>query len=164
MNTFEERIANGSAHERLVIQMLEEREWTVTAFGQGMLPDAIRAGLRQTQSPMRWMPDILAYRSNDGMVVCIDAKAGETWRRTGNHDVETAALDAAERWEIYSGQPYYFVFADGGVLTPAEIREQSKPGWFRGNGSGTPFVLVSAGSCSPFDAVFGFAQDQQLAA
>lgn len=155
-----QRIAAAKAHEGRVLRSLKLRGWTAEPFGQGQLSEDIRAVLRTQPTHVRWMPDIIAAKvySAKARVVFIDAIAGEKFRETGNHDIESAALDAAEQWIKYSNDlPYYFVFHNGDTATPSMVRELSQPGSWRGNGSGTPFVLFPVISCQSFDAVFGAA-------
>jgi hypothetical protein len=117
----------------------------------------VRALLAGHLTRARWAPDIAARRrfAARDVLVFIDAKAGQRWKDTGNHDVELAAADAAEAWADFSQCPVWFVFADRTVTTPDRIRTAGAQGKFRGNGSGTPFVLISRDICEPFDAIFG---------
>jgi hypothetical protein len=87
--------------------------------------------------------------------VSVDAKAGERWKDTGNHDVETAAVRSLSAWTVYSGNLSYFVFSDFRCATPSMAIDLGRPGSFRGNGSGTPFMLIKATDCVPFDEIFG---------
>lgn len=157
ITAFERRLERAVAFEEKVTATLIERSWRAERFGQGQISEEMRELLREVDTAVRWMPDIIAARRfAAGMrLVFIDAKAGERWRDTGNHDVETKALIGAELWREYSGCETYFVFTDGGVITPATFREMAEPGRYVGNGSGTPFYLVPTVACSKFSAVFG---------
>jgi hypothetical protein len=143
--------------EHKAMAELTARGWLAEPFGQGQLSEQMRHIIQRVDTPVRYMPDLIAGKRQGGgtSVVFVDAKAGEKWRETGRHDVETAALDAAEKWEQMSGCPFYFVFTDGGVITPAVFRELGEPGRWRGVGSGTPFLLIDQQACRRFDAVFG---------
>lgn len=154
---FMRRLDLAQEFERKVIAELVSRDWQAEGFGQGQLSEEMREVIRRVNTPVRYMPDIIACKRFTGktLLIFIDAKAGEKWRETGKHDVETAALDAAEKWVALSDCPYYFVFPDGGVLTPAVLRELGEPGRFRGVGSGTPFLLVPRTVCTHFNTVFG---------
>lgn len=157
--TFTKRLAVARKHEDRVLASLLLRGWAAEPFGQGQLTPDMREHLRKLDTSVRWMPDIIAAKrfAARTVVVFVDAKAGERYRDTGNHDIEVAALVAAEKWIQLASDacPYYFVFDDGGVLTPAVARELGSPGPYRGNGSGTPFLLIPTSACSPFDGVFG---------
>ena len=105
------------------------------------------------------MPDIIAAKNIAGrsQIIFVDAKAGKRYIETGNHDVETAALEAAEKWTDMHVDPcpYYFVFDNKTVATPGDIRENCWDGPFVGNGSGTPFKLFPCSATREFDSVFG---------
>lgn len=157
--SFAKRLADAKKHEDRVRASLLLRGWAAEPFGQGQLTVDMRNYLRDVKTSVRWMPDLVAAKrfAARTLVIFVDAKAGERYQSTGNHDIEIAALDAAEKWIQLAGDecPYYFVFDDGSVLTPSVAREMSTPGTFHGNGSGTPFVLVPVSACTPFDAIFG---------
>lgn len=157
--SFQKRMSAARAHEELVMNELSRRGWVAEPFGQGQLSERMRGALREVDTPVRWMADIIAAKPYPARMVIrfIDAKAGDRWRETGNHDIEQAALDSAENWVEFSGKQceFFYVFGDLGVISPMDARELVKPGQFRGSGSGTPFVLLPAAACVPFDAVFG---------
>lgn len=148
--TFDDRIVMARAFEWAVQCRLEELGWTACEWGQGLLSPEMRDALRATSSLVRWTPDILAVRGD--AVRWVDAKSGLRYQDTGNHDIETKSLDAAEAARGIAS--VLFVFPDWRVATPVLVRERGWPGPYRGNGSGTPFVLVRATDCSPFDEVF----------
>lgn len=167
MTGFQGRLATARTHEQRVLSSLLLRGWAAEPFGQGQLTPAMREHLKKLDTSVRWMPDVIAAKqfASRTQVVFIDAKAGATYKRTGKHDLEVAALEAAEKWIELSGDccPYYFIFDDGGVLTPSAVRELAEPGVFRGRGSGTPFLLFPANACHPFDGIFGPLPEQQAA-
>jgi hypothetical protein len=154
---FTRRLAAATAFEEKVVAALVDRDWRAERFGQGQLSEEMREIIRNVSTTVRYMPDIIAARKFRArtLLVFVDAKAGEKYKETGNHNVETAALEGAERWQEYSGCPLYFVFANGDTITPQVFRELATPGPYRGVGSGTPFMLVSRAACSKFDAIFG---------
>lgn len=154
---FERRLAVATAFEEKVAAALVEREWIAERFGQGQLSEEMRDVIRRVNTATRYMPDVIAAKQFPAgtRLMFVDAKAGEKWKETGNHDIETAALEGAEKWEGFSGCPVYFVFANGDTITPRVFRELSRPGPFRGVGSGTPFLLVPRSACSRFDDIFG---------
>jgi hypothetical protein len=154
---FSRRLEVAKEFEQKVIAELTLRGWLAEPFGQGQLSDEMREIIRRVNTPVRWMPDIICAKRLTATTSLrfIDAKAGDKWRETGNHDIEAAALDGAEKWESMSGCPVHFVFNDGGVISPTVFRELAAPGTFRGLGSGTPFLLVTREACQRFDAVYG---------
>lgn len=167
MTTFHQRLAAAKEHEQRVTDALLVRGWLAEPFGQAMLSDTMRDHLRRIPTSVRWMPDIIAAKSYPAgeRIIFIDAKAGDRHKETGNHDIELAALESAERWiELSGGQcPYYFVFGDGGIVTPGDVREVCWNGFYNGNGSGTPFVLFPTAVCRQFTAVFGDGPEQWVA-
>lgn len=149
----------GRQHEHRVLQVLRDRGWDAEVFGQSLLSDDMSNTLRRVDSPVRWMPDIIAGKNIGGRqrIVYVEAKGGRRYRDTGNHDLEIASLDAAEKWVSFAGDhcPVFFIFDDLGVTTPADVRDHCRQGTYRGNGSGTPFVLFPTTICRPIDTVFG---------
>ncbi len=156
--SFAARLSEATSHEIAVRDALRRRGWAAELFGQGQL-EPVRPHLRFINTPVRWMSDIIAVRPypESRFLVFVDAKAGLKHQQTGNHDVEISALDSAEKWLDFAGQDcrYYFVFSDGGVIKPDRVREIGVPGPYRGNGSGTPFLIFPTDACTPFDDVFG---------
>lgn len=161
MTTFDSRMEAGKKHEWDVLQALIRRSWDAEFFGQALLSDRMRSYLKTVKTGVRWMPDIVAARNINGrnIVTFVDAKAGERYKDTGNHDIETAALEAAEKWIELSNNncPYFFVFADWTLATPGDVRDSCWDGPYVGNGSGTPFKLFPCSKTRPFDEVFGSA-------
>jgi hypothetical protein len=161
VSSFHRRLVDAERFELQVIRSLVARDWAAERFGQGQLTPAMRDHLKRVEPKtlVRHIPDIIAARrfASRTLVAFVDAKAGDKWRETGNHDIETDAVTAAEKWVEFTGNqcPYYFVFGDGGVLTPSVARELGRAGTFRGAGSGTPFLLVPVNACQQFDAIFG---------
>lgn len=157
--TFTARLEIGKLHELRVLESLIRRGWDAEYFGQAMLSERMREYLRKIPTCVRWMPDIIAAKNITGknLVAFVDAKGGKKYQETGNHDIETASLVAAEKWIELSGDecPYYYVFDDGTVATPGDVREHGHDGMFRGNGSGTPFKLLPCTKTRTFDSAFG---------
>jgi hypothetical protein len=151
--SFEQRMREAQWHENWVITELRRLEWQAAPFGQALLPRDIREGLRQCETlagrkaPARWMPDIIALKPPD--LRFIDAKAGSTWRRTGNHDIERDALQAALRWSGALTADVWFIFSDGWGATATQVATYRglHPGSFHGEGSGTAFWLFPRGAC-----------------
>lgn len=162
--SFERRIREAKLFEDAVLAAVRQSVWDAEPFGQGQLTQGMHDHLRRYRTddggatPLRWLPDLIAARRmphGKTAVRLIDAKAGERWKKTGNHDVEKAALDAAELWEQSFGVPVYFVFTDWSFATVGMLRDMElRDGPCYGNGSDTPYWLFAASSCTPFDALF----------
>jgi hypothetical protein len=153
------RLETGQTHELRVLESLIRRGWHAEWFGQAMLSETMRTYLRTVDTFVRWMPDIIAAKNIAGrnQIVFVDAKGGQRYKETGNHDVETSSVKAAAHWITLNRDrcPTFLVFGDGGVATPADVEEHGRPGTFRGTGSGTPFMLIPAAKTRPFESVFG---------
>lgn len=153
--TYEERSADAQHHEWWVLEQLRQRP-SVKAkpFGQALFDEELRGWLRSVRTPagrkapIRWIPDVIAIK--DGNATLIDAKAGHTWKRTGNHDIEKDALTAALAWGWALCVDVWFIFSDGKGMSAAELAKhpQCREGTFLGRGSGTPFYLWP---CAIFD-------------
>lgn len=158
---FKQLLSHAEQHETAVIDALRRRQWTAEKFGQGQLTEPLRNLLRHVNTHVRWLPDIIAARETPSatQIVFIDAKAGDTHMRTGNHAIQISALEASEKWIEFTNHccAYFYVFADGAVCTPGDVRESCWDGRYLGNGSGTPFKVFPAAVCRPFDTVFGSA-------
>lgn len=160
-DTWHERRALAEPFEDHVIGLLRDSGWDAERFGQGQLSETMRLHLRQIKPPtaVRWLPDIIAGRTTalrTSTIRYVDAKAGETWRKTGNHAVEVSPVNADDEWQLYSGTEVFYVFTDGGVATPERVRAT---GW-KCCGVGphrTDFWLFPRVACKPFEAVFGIA-------
>lgn len=157
MTTGTQRMEIGEQFETAIIGALRARGWYAEPFGQAMLTARMRQYMRATDTPARWLPDVIAAkRVAVQQIVYVDAKAGDEWRRTGNHDVETAAVTAAAGWADFTNCATYLAFTDWSVTTPDRALTCGRPGRWDGNGSDTPFLLISRVSvCMPFDAIFG---------
>lgn len=116
-------------------------------FGQALLPDDVRAGMKGWDNLLRHFPDIVAVRSRRGPddtedgIRLIDAKAGRT--DTGNYDFQDRAVLAYQRWVLFDVD-VWLVFPD---LRCARARDvwtspRRRPGPYHGNGSGTAFSLL----------------------
>ncbi|MBW5420155.1 hypothetical protein GKQ77_01000 [Streptomyces sp. BG9H] len=154
MPSFQQRKAVGDAHEQRIAQELTARGWAVNPWGQGVLTQPVQAALRQTDSSLRWTPDLLAAK--EGRVALIDCKSSMTSRATHRHAIESAAVDAHLQLVAWTRLPLYYVFDNLDVLTPydALTAGQTGPRSVR-TGSGAPYLLVPTTLCRPFDTVFG---------
>lgn len=157
--TFQQLIKTAELQETAIVEALRNRGWTAEKFGQGQLTEELRNHLRRVPTYVRWLPDIIAGRQHPHTthIIFIDAKGGTTYQRTGNHDIQTTALEAAERWIEFTNHTchYFYVFDDWSVSTPGDVRENCWDGRYVGNGSGTPFKLFPTSITKSFDAVFG---------
>ena len=152
MSLFRERMAQAEKHESTVRGMLEERGWLTIPFGQSQLTEQARDQLKRFDTPLRWIPDILTVKNTE--LILIDAK---TTRRvdTGNVDIEKASFDAhialTGIWRV----KIFYVWFDYSVCDVWTVNDHGRIGQWRGNGSGTPFILVPRSVMRPFDEVFG---------
>ena len=153
--SYAERARQAAWHELWVTRELHlTGRWKAAPFGQALLPEDMRKALRRCKTldgrktPVRWMPDIIAIRGTE--VRFIDAKAGDRWKTTGNHDIEADALQAAVQWSAALSADVWFIFADGSGATARQLSlyEGLHPGHFNGNGSGTPFWLLPRSTCA----------------
>lgn len=153
--SFSERLAKGRAHEERVLAALRDQRWMGELFGQGQIPAHMRDLLRRFKTAVRYMPDIIAgIEKPDLRLAFVDAKWGDRWQETGNHDIESAALRAAVCFQQYADAEVWIVFPDMSVISPTDALAIAIPGRFCGNGSGTPFELIPTKACRPFDDVF----------
>lgn len=169
---FAGRNAKAIQWEQKLIAVFRAKGWTAYPFGQSLLPPEARELLRHyvndAHQPtlLRWMPDIIAFRcpevcgdhpaqlgTHPGRVVLIDAKTCED---RPNYAVEMSAQEAAAAWTDRLHTPTFFVFDDGGVLTPRDVAQRGRPGPAPspGRGSGTPYFLVEKRFGVPFRDVF----------
>lgn len=153
MSTWAERKEVGDLHEQHVAEELTLRGWTVNPWGQGILTHPVRAVLRNTDSSLRWTPDLVAARGEN--VVLIDCKARMTSSASERHAVERAAVKAHLQYCAWTDLPLYYVFDTLGVLTPHDVLSAGRIGPHTRVGSGAPYYLVSSSLARPFDAVFG---------
>ena len=167
--TFGARIATAHALEQRVIDGLQSRGWMAYEFGQAQIPNAGRDILKAYSDNalrpalLRWMPDIIALRcEGKPEVALVDAKGGDGQR----YAIETRSIEAAEAFVERLHVPVFFVCADGGVLTPRDIRERGFAGPVNNTtaGTGTPYVLVEKRWARKFNDIFGHPREQQEAA
>lgn len=159
MTTFAERIGPALVFEGVVIDWLRTRGWTAEPFGQGQLPSHVRDLLRDTDSTLRRLPDILACKRFAARTrsMLVDAKHGDRWRDTGNHAVEAAVAMIQAAMAEYMNTPIFYVFEDGRCTTPDRVLTLGVPGRTP-NVFRTPFLMIRAERCEPVDAIFGPAQ------
>lgn len=157
--SFAARLAPAIEFEQRVIDRLNKSGWPAFPFGQAQLSLECRQRLARFEdfsrrpSRIRWMPDIITFRdlrNGRSYVALIDAKASNGLR----YAIETSAVDTAEIYVDGLYTPTFFVFDDWKVLTPLEVRQRGVQGPFRGNGSGTPFLLVEKCYGRPFTDFF----------
>jgi hypothetical protein len=150
MATWANRKAVGDEHERRVREELERRGWTVSDYGQGILAEAIRRALQRTESGTRWDTDFLAAQ---GSTVCgIDAKSAMRGEDAHVYTLSRKALRAGLRLWVERDLPVYYVFANLGVATPAEVMQFCR---LASVGEAGGYVSFPAGLPRPFDDVFG---------
>jgi hypothetical protein len=153
MASFQQRKEVGDAHEQYVAEQLTLRGWEVNPWGQGLLTRKLQDALRVTDSFIRWIPDLIAAKGKD--LVLIDCKARMTSRNTGRHAVERAAVHAHLQLVAWTRLPVYYVFDDLGVLSPHDVLIAGQEGPHSVAGSGSPYFLISRSNARRFDGLFG---------
>jgi hypothetical protein len=95
--SFDRRMREAHELEGAVLDALRARGWTAEPFGQGQLPEDVQAILRQVETPVRWIQDIIECKkfAAHTLAVFVDAKAGERWRKTDRHGIEQSAAESA---------------------------------------------------------------------
>jgi uncharacterized protein YceK len=154
-----ERKTVGDAHELRVRGELEQRGYTVSPYGQGVLAEPIRRALKMTDSSMRWDPDMVAAC---GSFIClIDAKTAMRGEEAHRYTISRKALSAHLRMSAMLDLPIYYVFSNLGVATAVEVMQHC--GLARIGQTGG-YVSLPASAPLPFDEVFGAPQAATLAA
>ncbi|MEV1315415.1 hypothetical protein AB0J14_04940 [Micromonospora arborensis] len=149
-NQWAARKAVGDDHEHRIARELELRLWTVAPYGQGVLPDSIRRALGTTESQMRWDPDLVACQGST--LALIDGKCSMRGEAAHTFTVSRKALRAHVRMWAERDLPIYYVFANMGVATPAEVLQFCR---LSSVGEAGGYVSFPAGLPRPFDEVFG---------
>lgn len=140
------RFSQSEQHVSNVYELSKSHGWHVIRIDQ-----FDRKFISILDTLFRWIPDLLLLKP--GIGVLIECKSGDS-SKTGNHAIEIKSLDAAEYFS-FAGLPVFLVFDDFHCAPTSIVRASSKPGPYRGKGSGTPFVLLPRTEGAPFDAVFG---------
>lgn len=142
-------IAYGHQWEDAVVDYLKAEKWKVSLYGQ-RANNGIQEVLRGTSSTARFDPDICASKGN--AVVWIDAKNSDP-RKTGNHAVNQAAMDAHLQWMHANQDPHLFAFPDGhGGICWMAVQSfaalmASRSGKSARRGTGQDFCVVSHAHC-----------------
>jgi len=150
MTTFDERAAVGEAHEILVADELYQRNWIVTRWGQGILPEITRQAIRDAQCKFAHFPDLIAARDDE--VIAIDAKASLHSVKTGRYAVSYDCVTFGVKFYANFEMPLYYVFDNLGVLIPTEIRAYGRRGPSSPRGA---YYLVPGELAHRFDDIFG---------
>jgi hypothetical protein len=153
MSGFQTRLGPAVAWEARLIEILIERGWLAAPFGQAQVPSEMRSHLARWiddyghATLLRWTPDIIAVKPTEKPFVClIDAKTERVDNATSsNYSIEINAVDAGltivRDWHM----PLFYVWEDGGVLTPQTVvnRWNRKLDGAGSTGSKTAFYLVA---------------------
>lgn len=148
--SFPDRMAAGSAHEDRVARELESRGWTVTKWGQGILPEVARRAIREARSSFRYFPDLVAARA--GEIVTIDAKERMHSTETGRYAVSRECVAFGVQFYAAFRLPLFYVFGNLGVMCPTEISTYGQIGPRATSGA---YYLVNVRFVRIFDDVFG---------
>lgn len=136
-----------------LIERLQKRGWLAAEFGQAQIPEEMRPHLWRWMDDygrstlLRWTPDVIAVRPTATPFVClVDAKTeSEKNRDSKNYSVEINAVDAGLAIVSDWHMPLFYVWEDGGILTPHIVANR----WGRkldgdgAGGSGTAYYLVA---------------------
>jgi hypothetical protein len=159
MHSFHNRLRAGSAHELRVAAELERRGWVVDLFGQGALKPEIRHVLNRIDTRLRNLPDMIAARGME--LVVIDAKDRMSSTESRRYAISRKCVSAGLQWLGAYGIPIYYVFGNLGVLTPTEVMSYGHLG---PRGMGGSYYLINERLAHPFDAVFGSSSEDERAA
>lgn len=153
MTTFMDRLAVGNELEHRVASELEARGWTVSCWGQGILPDQTRQAIRDARSRFQHFPDLVAARA--GEIVTVDAKDHMHSVETDRYAVSRQCVNFGLQFYAAFGLPLYYVFGNLGVLCPTEIMSYGQVG---PRATGGAYYLVNGRLAHHFDDVFGSPQ------
>lgn len=151
MTNFAARLAAGTDHEKRVTRELEHRGWAVAGYGQGSLPEPVRAAVQRCGSRLRFAPDLLAAGGGDP--VAIDCKDRMRSTDTGRYAIRRECVNAGLQFIGWTGITVLYVFGNLGVLTPTEVMSYGSLG-ARTAGTGA-YYLVPERLAHHFDDVFG---------
>jgi hypothetical protein len=168
------RMTDAQQHEQDVYAKIDAPGRVVEPFGQGLLSPKVRDYLKETESLLRWLPDLVVMIPAARQLVLVDAKGClSTNTNSPNHSIEMRSLLGAQ----LTGLPVWYVCQDFRALSMISVIEdgpdrtccrdcwqtfRSNPGALpkycpvyaprRGWGrSGTPFVLVRKDRCVPLE-------------
>ena len=158
MTTFDERLSAGTSHEQRVAEELEKRGWTVTPWGQGILPAQTRWAIREARTRFRHFPDLIASRA--GEIVTIDAKERMQSTDTGRYAIHRECVQFGLQFLAAFDLPVYYVFGNLGVLCPTEVASYGRIG---PRATGGAYYLVNGRLAHIFDDVFGGAAGEVAA-
>ena len=150
MDQFTSRLTLGTGHEQRVATELEARGWTVTPWGQGILPEVTRRAIREAGSRFRYFPDLIAARP--GEIVTIDAKEHMRSTETDRYAVHRECIAFGLHFFAAFGLPLFYVVGNLGVLCPTEVVSYGRLG---PKSTGGAYYLVSGRLAHNFDDVFG---------
>lgn len=157
---FNERLSTGIAHEQRVATELRTRRYTVTPWGQALLPEQTRQVIRDTQCKLAHEPDLIASRPGDGIIV-VDAKTAMHSTETNRYAVSRRCVNFGIQYLATWGVPLYYVLGNLGVLSPSEILSYGRIG---PRSTGGAYYLVDGHLAHFFDDVFGPPEPPALAA
>lgn len=148
VRAYSTRLDAATEFEVRIIEQLCSAGCKAWPFGQGLLPEDARQFLKTMNTPVRWLPDIMAWRRDLGCIY-VDAKDSDHNPR-GNHAVETRSSETMMQWLAFSRCPVVYAFPCGGYCHIRVWNAVKFAGRFNGNGSGTPFMLGRHDdTCSP---------------
>lgn len=166
-----ERLAAAQRHELAVAHRIRALGHSVEPFGQALLRPAVRDYITDTNSLLRWLPDLAVMVAAARVLVLVDAK-GCLSTNTANHALEMRSLAGARLTEL----PVWYVCHEFRALSAASVLDDGPDRmccsecWDtfthhpdvlptrcprhrarQGRGSGTPYVLVRKDRCIPLE-------------
>lgn len=160
MTNFKQRKRAGDEFETLVQAKLTEMGWIVQPFGKTAFSRAFRNALKDIEpdAPERWMPDFLIVKEN--RIIVVDAKGGDRWKTSQNHDVEDASVKCMERYCTAFGREGIFIFSDWSCCTwqktrAGEFKPENRDGRYKGSGTAFWVLKNRLTFCKPLDVFLG---------
>lgn len=152
MRNWENAIRDASHSEQQLLELLRASgEFVeVSLYGQSQLSDDIRDALRNTDTLIRWTPDVLGVTTTNNAIL-FDAKSSTgRYKDSKNVTVEINAVDALEIFDGNMRADALFIFDNQYQAPPGLIKAEGKKLDGSPNGSGTPFYLVPKDALDPF--------------
>ncbi len=155
--TFDERMELARDHESAVRFAVEAAGWNVNHFGYDLLSPEARLHLRLVDTPLRFLPDLLAFRGDTDdtrQTVLIDAKTKLSDKPNDSFN-ETALMTAMAN-AAYFRLPVVLVTHDLRVVEPAQVLEHGRrmDGRLAKAGSGLDYYLLPKNHGPRLDVYF----------
>ena len=141
----------GNEWENQVHQQLSQHPLiTIERVGQTIFGPLMRQAIKNKPTPLRWLPDFIIQAGD--CTIWLDAKRSEH-HQTGNHSVENTSSDVMQSisQETRSIGMYAFWHEANqiGYVTINTWMAYKQTRSWKGEGSGTPFSVLSHDYCRP---------------